>query len=410
VFAIEEIILKCPEQADSIIYNVLSQRFNETVGFHSAVFNVLSRYGKDKLAEPFKSSIEETWNKHIESLAEYKKAVNIANQKILTCLSFNDVTPAVTGQSSPILFQLSAFLDASSHKIDDVRKWDYSFDMDMVTEVFMLGVTEIDHEKFSYDIQDALSHLQEDSYSLYEKTTHIDIEPEWEKAKQLNLDTEKIEKALYHHSDWVVQIAANLLINITNKTEMVKIIEQIFDKGKYAALWAAAQFSKEIDRVDLIVERLQQPLNSGCQYQYLFQILKVEHLNLDKKLLNIIENGLMNAGPLTATEAAEIAGKVANSTTENLEIILIAAFKYWQKHEQPYPESVGIIPDSPREKILKALFLINHPKPDVLFEYCSDTRSDVRNIAKPVLMEQLCVSSELRKMFLQKIDLEELKY
>lgn len=412
VFAIEEIILNLSEQeADSIIDDVLSPRFNDTTSFTIAVINVLSHYGKDKLAAPFKTAIERL-TKPLGCRAKYEKHAEIANKKIFDCLNFNNDKLAVKDCNNPILFQLSAFFCGSSRSSSDARNWDYSFDMKVVTEVFrgMTGVIEIDTEKFAYEVQLALHEIEKGSFWLYGRTTLIDIEPSWAKAKALNLDVVKIEEALYHRSNWVVYIAANLLINIVDNSELINIITRVFDKGKDTALYVATQFSKRIDRVDLIEDRLQQPLNSNGQYQHLFQVLKSEDLVLDKKLLAIIENGLMTAGSLTATEAAEIAEKLANPTTKNLETILITAFKYWQKHEEPYPEGGGRVPKSPREKILKALLLINPPKSDTLFEYCLDTRSDIRNFATPLLMDQLCASSELRSIFLQKIVSEELKY
>ncbi|NOQ76814.1 MAG: hypothetical protein GQ475_03275 [Methylococcaceae bacterium] len=362
VFAIGEIIQECPEQADSIIDEVLSQRFNDTVSFNNEVFNILSLNGKKEMAKSFRDPYLEASNGWLgkDWIEKYKQAEKKANIKILPCLNFSTDNQTLEKLDRTVLFYLSAFLCASSYnELHAHSDWIAPFDNEVVREVFkgMLGVTDIDSDGFYQDIQFALKNIREGESSLYNMTTQIDIEPDWEKAKYLSLDAKKIEKALYHHSDWVVNIAMNLLINIVNNTELVNIIEQILDKGKYAALWAGAQFSKEIDRVDLIFDRLLKPFNPECQYQYLFQVLKDESLTLDENLLNIIENGLMNAGPLTAIEAAEIAEQVANSKAKKLETILIVAFKHWQKHEKPYPEENGVVPDSPRDKILKALYI-----------------------------------------------------
>ena len=410
LFAIEEMILKAPDRADSIISKVLSEI---TINYYRAIYNTLLSHGKKELAEPFKEYLFGNENGGLGEkwIEDYKQAVKELEKKILPCLSFSTDNQAIEELDRPVLFYLSAFLCASSHnELNSYPDWIAPFDKEVVREVFkgMLGVTDIDPDGFYQDIQLALENIREVEPSLYNMTTQIDIEPDWEKAKHLGLDAKKIEKALYHHSDWVVNIATNLLINIVNNAELVKIIQQVLDKGKYAALWAASQFAKEIGRVDLIIERLLKPLNPECQYQYLFQVLKDESLILDAKLLNIIENGLMNAGPLTAIEAAEIAEKVANSKSKNLETILIAAFKYWKIHEQPYPEGNGVVPDSPREQILKALFLINIPESDLIFEYCGDKRRDVKNIAKPVIFNELCKNSALRSVFLKKVNLEEI--
>ena len=80
------------------------------------------------------------------------------------------------------------------------------------------------------------------------------------------------------------------------------------------------------------------------------------------------------------------------------------AFEYWQSHEQPTP-SHGIIPRSPRETLLRALFEIKAVSDDQLFDLLRDARSDVRSSAEKNLLEGLHHSLPLR----QRLNLRDLE-
>ena len=61
--------------------------------------------------------------------------------------------------------------------------------------------------------------------------------------------------------------------------------------------------------------------------------------------------------------------------------LLRSASSYWLEHEEPYPESGGTVPDSPREALLRTLCSIAPLGFEELVNLTKDTRSDVKDAA-----------------------------
>ena len=104
-----------------------------------------------------------------------------------------------------------------------------------------------------------------------------------------------------------------------------------------------------------------------------------------------------------AKSAASVAIKVANPNEVDLLLFLKESYAYWVAHEKPYPVNGGAVPDSPRAEIIQAMMLIERPLDAELLLMANDDRSDVAEIAMPLLLERLEKSNEFRTLMLAEV-------
>ena len=133
------------------------------------------------------------------------------------------------------------------------------------------------------------------------------------------------------------------------------------------------------DACDLLVERLGGPNASGLHH--LFDRLKDQGCQFTASHLEMLEKGLVRRGAKTAVSTARWCEASAASSDTWLEDLLRSANSYWLDNEKPNPESVGTVPDSPREALLRTLCRITSPPLEELVEFAGDVRGDVRNAA-----------------------------
>lgn len=121
-------------------------------------------------------------------------------------------------------------------------------------------------------------------------------------------------------------------------------------------------------------------------------------------MLNALQTGLFSADPDTAKAAANASLTLAIPDAIPVLDLLSEAYEFWKKHEAPYPAESGVVPSSPRQALLKAILNIQAASAAELFEYVSDTRSDVKETATTKLHEALAESDEIREMFVARIE------
>ena len=90
---------------------------------------------------------------------------------------------------------------------------------------------------------------------------------------------------------------------------------------------------------------------------------------------------MVNRGAKTAVSAARWCQDAASSDDAWLVELLRSASSYWLEHEEPYPKSGGIVPDSPREALLRTLCGIAPLAFEELANLTKDPRSDVKDAA-----------------------------
>ena len=143
--------------------------------------------------------------------------------------------------------------------------------------------------------------------------------------------------------------------------------------------WAAALTAGLPDGCELLIHRLGGRDTAGLHH--LFGGLKKQGWRVTPSHLAILEDGLVNRGAKTAVSAARWCEDTASSDDTWLVDLLRSASSYWLEYEEPYPESGGTVPDSPREALLRTLCGIAPPAFEKLVKLARDPRSDVRDAA-----------------------------
>lgn len=214
-----------------------------------------------------------------------------------------------------------------------------------------------------------------------------------------------ITKALLHPSEWIVYLAANLAENLLTAADIKELAPQVLAEsngiGMAAAAYLAAHFLGKEHARELLVTRLKQPLNTGCQYlfEYLAEVWIPE---LDDQTGEILTSAL-SFGPRTAKAALHLARACSASQRKSLAPMLKEAYDYWQKNEGPYPAESGSIPESPRGDILALLIEEAAVSHDELFAAAKDPRSEVSEPAKKALLATFSQSEVARNELVRRI-------
>ena len=101
----------------------------------------------------------------------------------------------------------------------------------------------------------------------------------------------------------------------------------------------------------------------------------------------------------TAIAAAALANELENPLAERLLPIVTRGYDHWLEQEEPYPQGGGVIPRSPRDKLLATKLKLQPASVEALFDYASDSRSDVRDVAVKAMIQTLKGSSDARASF-----------
>ena len=145
---------------------------------------------------------------------------------------------------------------------------------------------------------------------------------------------------------------------------------------------------------ELILARLREPLKPGAHY--LFEQLAKDEFPIKRSHSDVLELGLMSSSAKMAEFAAKWCGASADGSEAWLRCLLRRAFEYWAINEQPYPESGGVVPDSPRGALYCALRAIDNFKFNELAELAMDRRSDVSGLAMQDLLNLVSGSDDDR--------------
>jgi hypothetical protein len=392
---------------DSIVFDALYDPDLGTMNFLNKARKLLRSKGRIEAAGKLDNKYN--WPPFTHDIEGYSKAESIAYESIFE--AFDLPTTITENDSNPgVLLHFSAFLAASKFEdfpASDVRAWTRPFDNAATRETLkgFIGVSGLDLALLRSDANRARSYLRASGVNnIYELTTHVDPPViNWTIAPSLYLDTTKIEAALYHPSQWIVWLAANLIENLLPQPQLKLTVRRLFERGKGHTLWAASGLAAELEQqqaVELLLERLSVPLIRGCEY--LLKLLQQFDLHWGSDLSDILRGGLTSDVDI-AKEAAKLALNIARPGQADLAAILDDAFVYWVEHEEPYPTKGGIIPHSPRAELLEALMRIRPPNYSELRTHATDPRSDVKDIATSQLIERLRLFDGPRVQFLNDI-------
>lgn len=323
------------------------------------------------------------------------------------------IIPSFAGESNSnnneLLLDLSAFLSASNYgnaAVSDVFQWPEKSFHDPIIEVFK-GVSlasGISRNGLHLDAVALLKSISSnDSFDsqleIFNRTVHIDIEPDWDSIRNCDLDGEKIEKAMYCGRQWIVCLAGNLVLKLHNSDSMGRLIKRLLKNGDYTTLLITSYMIPYLYNNDeirsTILNRLKGRLIPGCQF--LYAPLAKAIITFDQDVMDAVSKGLFKSGPITATEAAKLAGKFSTPGNDRLYKTLIEAYTFWTENEEPYPAEGGVVPDSPREELLTTLLKMKKPSDNDLMGYLSDSRRDVRDVAEKHLFSRIDEDTILRE-------------
>ena len=417
LYAIPEILFSLPvSNAETIVSDFLK---------------VYDRYRNSRFASKVKELLVGTEFEHLTNCftpetnyfakmfdsEEYRSAVISAERKVLesldAVLNVHDVTALDTNSSQLNFPNFSAFLAASEYWRDDYRDWSEVFDTRAVQETFraLIKVAKIQEGELAVEVRKILVGLESDPTIRYRwgwnvRTDNVDIQMNWDCAREIDLDIALLERALGHNSIWVVVNAAQMLAHKLSQVDMFSLIGRVIANGRDEALEIVAPLAAHAAVKDkatqLALSRLtKHPIASGSKF--LFALLETGNLSLTSDVLVALRNGLLY-GPLTAKAAIRVADNFVKPQCTELDKLFIEAYQHWQKHEKPYPLQSGAIPDSPRAEILTARLRIGFVTPTELLAAVGDTRSDVQAAATPAFMERLVNDESLRERFITDIE------
>lgn len=411
IAATEAILDRCPaEQADKILPPVVSQEKLYTWGGMQQMTELMRR--KNKKYPLHTSALDRAWTSNIVGSKEYNAAQRVAYRKMLEAL-LNLSTASIEKsdeKDSTQLLHMSAFIHLIKFlesPLYDMWGWGQSYDVAAVQEVFrgIVGITPVDRTQLLSDAEKMLARLEslrdEDVFNIWHSVVAVDV-PEFfeEKAKDLNLNYELLESALYHRSSWLVQLALYLYILAGDPSHVKSAVVRLLEKGNNLTLSAAAYLAEKLgtkQATDFACDRLKKPLVSGCEH--LFHLLSRLKPRPDEAVLAAISNGLLTGDEDTAVAAATLANELENPSAVHLLPIIARGYDHWFKHEKPYPTAGGVIPKSPRGRLLLTRLKIEPPTVESLFNYAADPRSDVVDIATKAMVQALAESPEARASF-----------
>ena len=216
---------------------------------------------------------------------------------------------------------------------------------------------------------------------LLDPLSDVDVaEVDWSRARDVDIDMGLVEALVHHRSQWVQHLATLFLNERLHGTARRNACRRLLNAGTGDVLhWAAALTAELPDGCELLIHRLGRRDTAGLHH--LFENLKKQDCRIARSHLAVLEKGLVNRGAKTAVSAARWCQDTASSGDTWLVDLLRSASSYWVEHEEPYPTSGGVVPDSPREALLRTLCRIAPPAFDELVDLTGDPRSDVRDAA-----------------------------
>ncbi|MBY8828892.1 hypothetical protein K7G81_12250 [Hephaestia sp. CMS5P-6] len=402
----------------------------------STIFNLIARHNFE-FARRARELIDlEGWNVSIErdphpyrglELGGWEKAQLRGDQFVLDALAGDEVEEADFDDFTHLL-NLSAFVQMSNMSevpASDVWAWTRQFDPAPAKHVIQIfaAISGLDPAGLRSEAARAKFILRESQqkpenerwrYQLLQLLESVDPPmPAWNSARDHEVDLIKIESAVHHSSRWIVWMAANLLEHCLDGPELEACVERLYREGHGIALWAAAGIAGELPpstRIALTMTQLERPLRRGSQY--LFKGLVMWRAPLTQDLMDVLESGLFASEVEVACAAAELAEHLAELCPEafaamGATTIIDRSWQHWLRHEEPYPQGGGVIPQSPRAALARALIALGEDG-KVISLARGDSRSDVKDVGNARFRKVILATSEAFDGFLTDVESEKL--
>ncbi|MFC3228666.1 NACHT domain-containing protein [Marinibaculum pumilum] len=384
--------------ADDIIPKILNHKAFGSVAFLQKVEKLIS-------AHKWPYRIEYDFGKYsvfdiLKEPLEFSRAQTAADLFLLNALGADEVSVAVDVRPKSLL-HLSAFVQVSNcweMPVNDCWAWTRDFDPATAREVIrvIVELAGIDPVALRDDAIAAKGYIlarQKEGndqlwicrvYSLAEHIDHEEID--WSLARDIAFDEDLVEKALYHPSQWMVWMASNIVEARFDGARLQECIAHMCQRGSGYTLWAASCLLTELPEeiaVGMTIQRLKQKQVRGTQY--LYSALCKFKIQMSVDLMQALENGLTSKNVKTAASAAELVEHLASRSFPEFMPLIKSHLEHWFKNEEPYPTKGGIIPDSPRARLIGAWLKIETPDFGQIRHWLGDDRSDVRDQGRQAL-------------------------
>jgi len=397
-------------RVDALIKATFKLEGMQTLGMVDKGYKVLREFGKDYSLVDLTSSLAKLGSMNWD-LKGYKAASDLAFTKMVEPLTEGLKANRPVARKNGRLIWLSAFFDLTDVNrmgASDVHAWrDDKLSSEAAMVIRYVGeLIDVDSGYLAAEAQELITYMAEQPedgrLGVFDRIAPVDAPPiDWDKARGRGFDLAALERAIYHPSDWLMTLAARLLDGATVASEREPIVERILAAGKNAALGMAASLAQALPPE--VGERLVRAALKVAQKpgaEYLFEFLSQRELREDEELLGIVRAGLNGKSARIAKAAAKLALSISKVGFKELSDMLRSAYAHWQVHEQPYPVEGGVVPESPREEIVKALLVSSVLTDDELFQIASDRRPDVQGAVKASILDRIRTNEAFRRAFL----------
>ena len=377
------------EYQDRLVAEVLESQEDASLGFVSRIEKLLRKLGSEDAARSAFRPIG--WPAPF--IFEIPKEFDAGRAALLS-----EVVPSafLNGYSGPVpktglkclasFFRSARILDTSARDLYVWLSEDKQLDAVHKLVRAAASVFELPAERISSEAKAAIA-LVESLGKEGQKTFALRILPRvdvrdvnWDRGKDVDIDSRMLEGLVHHQSEWVQHLAALFLDVRLTGSERRRACVRMLNEGSGDALYWAAGLTTELpEGREVLTQRLSGRPKAGLHH--LFDWLSKEGWQVAPSDLVVLENGLINCGAKTAVSAARWCESTVSTSDTWLLNLLKAASSYWAKHEQPVSTDGGVVPDSPREALLRAICGIAPPPLEELVEFARDSRSDVADAA-----------------------------
>ena len=221
--------------------------------------------------------------------------------------------------------------------------------------------------------------LNGEKFSLFSMLSNVDANPDWERTKNMNLDSRTLAYALDHPNMAISITAANLILAKADTDDVLDPVKAVLNTGRSHTLYVISQIADKIwkdQALDIILNRLDKKIVPGCQYL----LDNLPTFVVDKSDSRIYQYFLKNfTNPNVDISMGAVKGYSKYQPISKHKNDIRNALSYWEKNEKPYPVSGGTIPDSPRKELIEILVNLKDLNTNELVKYCADVRSDVKD-------------------------------
>tara|TARA_R110002049_G_scaffold92116_3_gene228801 strand:+ start:3276 stop:7286 length:4011 start_codon:yes stop_codon:yes gene_type:complete len=377
----------------------------QTMGFVAGLETVLLSVGRrDALTTLNITMPKMPW--HDLKMPEFNRGNRQFYDSVIAGPFYDAHDGAVDAPADGSLKYLSALIDqlgCMEAPAYDVRVWEddksYAEEADIIRKcayIFDLPLDKLAKDAASF--QKSSAELEDQNlFRALSYFPRVDVdEIDWSKARNIDFDNQALERLIHHKSRWFKIVIAQILDARIDECQREDLLKRLLCQGRGDTLHIAAALGHELPQkrcAQLVLEHLKSKLQLGCEHLYGY--LKEQNHPISINDMNAINNGLFSDRVRTACAAADWVLKRASAELDFLVPALWQAYDHWKHNEEPSSQSGGVIPDSPREELLKAIQAITPMPYESLREHFEDSRRDVRKLARELALEQAEVSSEI---------------